>query len=195
MQFPLEIVFKILALAPQMYVRDASGQSIGYVRQKLMAFKESVTVFTDETQAQPIYTINADRVIDFTANYHFADPAWRPLGHLRREGMRSLWRAHYVISVGDRPTFEVREQSAIVRLADSIFGQIPLIGALSGYFFNPTYIVSRMSDGTEALRMVKRPALLETHFAISQVGPITPDEQVSVLLGLMMIILLERSRG
>lgn len=195
MQFPLEIVFKVLALAPQLYVRDATGQSIGYVRQKLMAFKESVTVFTDETQAQPIYTINADRVIDFTANYHFADASGRPLGHLRREGMSSLLRAHYVISVGDRPTFEVREESAMVRLADSIFGQIPFVGALSGYFFNPKYNVSRITGGTETLRMVKQPALLETHFAISQAGPIAPDEQVSVLLGLMMIILLERSRG
>jgi uncharacterized protein YxjI len=195
MQFPLEFVFKILALAPQLYVRDATGQPIGYVRQKLMAFKESVTVFTDETQSRPIYKINADRVIDFTANYHFADASGRPLGHLRREGMRSLWRAHYVISVGDRPTFEVREESAMVRLADSILGQIPLVGALSGYFFNPKYIVSRIAGGTETLGMVKQPALLETHFAISQAGPIAPDEQASVLLGLMMIILLERSRG
>ena len=107
MQFPLQITFKILALAPQMYVQEASGRQIGYVRQKLMAFKESVTVFTDDTQARPIYTINADRVIDFTANYHFADASGRPLGRIRREGMRSLWRAHYVISVGDRPAFEV----------------------------------------------------------------------------------------
>ncbi len=195
MQFPLQITFKILALAPQMYVQEASGRQIGYVRQKLMAFKESVTVFTDDTQARPIYTINADRVIDFTANYHFADASGRPLGRIRREGMRSLWRAHYVISVGDRPAFEVNELSAWVRLADSIFGQIPFVSALSGYFFNPTYIVSRIADGGEALHMVKSPALLETHFAISQSGPIDPDEQVSVLLGLMMIILLERSRG
>ncbi len=194
MQFPLNIAFKILTLAPQMHVRHAAGQQIGYVRQKLMAFKESVTVFTDETQTRPIYTINADRVIDFSANYHFADASGRPLGHIHREGMRSLWRAHYVISVGERPVFEVHEESALVRLADSIFGQIPFLGALSGYFFNPTYIVSRIG-GTEALRMVKRPAFLETQFSITRSESISPEDQVSLLLGLMMIILLERSRG
>ncbi|MEZ5819002.1 MAG: hypothetical protein R3D44_18180 [Hyphomicrobiaceae bacterium] len=195
MQFPVQIAFKILALAPQMYVRDATGQSIGYVRQKLMAFKEAVTVFADETQVRPIYTINADRVIDFTANYHFADAAGRPLGHLRREGMRSLWRAHYVISVGDRQIFEVNEESALVRFLDGLVGEIPGLNLLTGLFLNPTYIVSRVGSGEETLRMVKRPSLLETHFAISQSGPISPEEQASALLGLMMIILLERSRG
>jgi hypothetical protein len=194
MQFPLAIIFKILAFAPQMYVTDAGGNAVGYVRQKLLAFRDSVTIYTDEAQATPIYTINADRVIDFTANYHFADAGGRPLGYVRREGMRSLWRAHYKISVGDRPIFEVNEESAWVRLADSVVSEIPFVGAFTGYFLNPTYLVSRIGGG-EALRMVKRPALLETHFAIDQVGDISADEQACTLLGLMMIILLERSRG
>jgi hypothetical protein len=43
--------------------------------------------------------------------------------------------------------------------------------------------------------MTKRPALFETDFEIEQLGPILPEEQVVALLGLMMIILLERSRG
>lgn len=194
MQFPLQIVFKVLALTPQMYVTDATGTAIGYVKQKLLAFKESVTVFTDDTQSQPIYTMNADRVIDFTANYHLADASGRSLGHVRREGVRSLWRAHYTIAIGDKPTFEVNEASGWVRLLDSIVSQIPFLELLTGYFLNPTYIVTRIG-GPETLRMIKRPALLETHFAISQSGPIDGDEQATALLGLMMIVLLERSRG
>lgn len=194
MEFPISIAFKILTLVPQMYVRDARGTEIGYVRQKLLAFRERVTIYSDETQARPIYAIEADRIIDFNAVYHFSDPSGRRLGDVRREGMRSLWRAHYVISVGDRPTFEVNEESAWVRLADNLVSDIPFVGAFTGLFLNPTYIVSRIG-GAEALRMVKRPALLETDFNIAQTGPISPDEQVSALLGLMMIILLERSRG
>ncbi|MGE3918691.1 MAG: hypothetical protein AB7F78_23610 [Hyphomicrobiaceae bacterium] len=194
MQFPLHIGFKLLTLDPQMHVRDTRGVEIGYVRQKLLALKESVTVFADETQQRPIYTITADRMIDFTANYHFADPSGRMLGRVRREGVRSLWRAHYLISVGDNPAFEVNEASAWTRLADSIVGEIPFLNLFTGYFLNPTYIVSRPGGG-EVLRMVKRPALLETDFAIDQQGPIDPNEQVCALLGLVMIILLERSRG
>ena len=40
-----------------------------------------------------IYKINADRVIDFNANYAITTPAGKDLGHVRRHGMRSLWRA------------------------------------------------------------------------------------------------------
>jgi hypothetical protein len=194
MQFPLKVVFKVLTFVPQMSVRDAAGSEIGYVRSKLFAFRENVTVFSDETQTRAIYAIQADRIIDFTANYHFTDAAGRALGMVRREGLRSLWRAHYTISVGDRPLFEVREQSAFVRFADSLFGEIPFVGLLSGYVFNPKYIVSRLA-GRECLVMTKRPALLETDFNIEQMGSLGPDEQVCALLGLMMIILLERSRG
>ncbi|MDX2155187.1 MAG: hypothetical protein SFW09_01655 [Hyphomicrobiaceae bacterium] len=194
MQFPLKIAFKILTFVPQMTVRDASCAEIGYVRQKLLAFKESVTVFADETQSQPIYTINADRVIDFTANYHFATYDGRPLGHLRREGFSSLWRAHYVISVGDAPTFEVREASAWLRMIDNLVSEIPFVGIFTGYFLNPKYHVTRLGGG-DALLMTKKPALLETEFDIQQTGPISPNEQAAALLGIMMIILLERSRG
>jgi uncharacterized protein YxjI len=194
MHFPLKITFKLLALAPQMWVRDATGAEIGYVRQKLLAFRESVTIFSDETQTRPIYTINADRVIDFTANYHFADADGHSLGHVRREGFSSLWRAHYLIHVGDRPTFEVREASAMVRLLDNLVDQIPFVGAFTGYFLNPKYVVTRLGGG-ETLLMTKKPALLETDFDIEQTGQISPDEQAAALLGLMMIILLERARG
>lgn len=195
MLFPVQIAFKILTVVPQMYVRDVSGASIGYVRSKIFALKEDVTVFENESQARAIYSINADRMIDFTANYAFADAQGRPLGRVRREGFRSLWRAHYTITVGDRPVFEVNEASVLTRLIDSVVGQIPFVGAFTGLFFNPIYNVTRIGGGPEVLRMTKRPALLETDFSIEQLGPIASDEQVCALLGLMMIILLERSRG
>lgn len=194
MQFPLDIAFKIFAITPQMYVHDAAGQPLGYVRRKLLALKESVTIFTDETQSTPIYRIDADRVIDFSASYHFADAAGRSLGYVRRKGMRSLWKAYYIVHVGEQPVFEVHEQSALVRFLDNLVGNIPLINLFTGYVLNPTYIVSRIGGG-EVLRMVKRPSLLETHFGINQSGPLSPSEQVCGLLGLMMIILMERTRG
>ena len=41
MQYPLELSFKIIALAPQIYVKDARGQELLYVRQKLLKLKEA----------------------------------------------------------------------------------------------------------------------------------------------------------
>jgi hypothetical protein len=194
MQFPIQIVFKLLALAPQMYVNDGSGQHLGYVRQKLLAFKEKVTVFQDDTQTTPIYSIAADRVIDFNAEYHFANAAGARLGSVQRSGMRSLWRAHYIININGAPAFELHEASGWVRLVDGILGEIPFVGFLTGYFLNPKYNITR-SQGAAALQMIKQRSLFESTFTIEKLVELTAAEQEAVMLGLMMIVLLERSRG
>jgi uncharacterized protein YxjI len=194
MQFPIEIVFKILTLTPTLYVRDAHGQMIGFVRKKLFAFRENVTVFSDEGQNHEIYKINADRIIDFNASYHLASVSGRTIGHIRRQGVRSLWRARYDIHLGDEKIFELHEESVLARLLDSIVGGIPLIGLLTGYFFNPIYNVLR-ADGSTALRVVKRRSFFESRFIIEQKSEISPAEQECVMLGLIMMVFLERGRG
>jgi hypothetical protein len=194
MQFPIQIVFKLLALAPQMYVNDGAGQHLGYVRQKLLAFKEKVTVFKDETQTTPLYSIAADRVIDFNAEYHFANAEGARLGSVQRSGMRSLWRAHYIININGAPAFELHEASGWVRLIDGIIGEIPFVGFLTGYFLNPKYNITR-SQGAPALLMTKQRSLFESVFTIEKQADLTAQEQEAVMLSLMMIVLLERSRG
>ncbi len=68
MNFPIELSFKLLALASQIYIRDASGNMIGYVKQKMFKLKEDINIFTDENQTQQRFNIKADRVIDFSAH-------------------------------------------------------------------------------------------------------------------------------
>ena len=60
--FPLKLSFKIVALAPQIYVRDASGNEILYVRQKLLKLKDKIRVFADSSQTNQLYEIDADRI-------------------------------------------------------------------------------------------------------------------------------------
>lgn len=194
--FPLSIAFRILTIHPQMVIREGGGNVIGYVRQSLWAFKEAVTVYTDESMAKEIYKINADRVIDFNANYAITTPSGADLGHVRRDGMRSLWRASYDIvgPGGVGPGFHVTEKSPLVRLLDGVIGEIPIIGMLTGYFLQPVYLISRIG-GAQVLTMTKQRSFLEAHFNITQDAPLDDAERERLLLGLMMIILLERARG
>lgn len=194
MSFPLDVRFKILTLIPQLYIHDASGRPVGYVRKKFWAFKEDVTVFQDDTMSTPLYRINADRVIDFRASYRLSDGNGRTLGAVRRRGARSLWRATYEVLVGETHTFTVTEKSVLVRFLDLLIGEIPLIGLLTGYFLNPAYVLTRQGGG-DAVLMTKRRALLESNFKIEKMGQLNEDEQLVVTLALMMIIFLERSRG
>lgn len=194
MDYPLQLSFKVMALAPQLSVADARGRPIYYVKQKLMKLKESVSVYGDATQSQQLYTINADKVIDFSARYHFADADGSTLGAVQRRGMRSLWRAHYDILDANRPILAIREANPWVKVADHVLGELPLLGLFAGYVFHPAYIVSRV-EGAEVLRLTKQPAFLEGKFRITQHGELTPHEETLALLSLLMMTLLERRRG
>lgn len=195
MEYPLNLSFKILALAPQISVTDARGNLVFYVKQKLMKLKESVTVFADAAQTEPLYYLNADQVIDFSARYHFTDADGTTVGAVQRRGMKSLWRAHYDILDGDRTVLQIREANPWVKVADSLLGEIPILGLFTGYLFHPAYVVTK-AGGLAVMRLEKRPAFLEKRFTITkQQLDVPPHEETQVLLSLLMMVLLERRRG
>jgi len=194
MDYPLNLSFKIIALAPQLSVVDAHGNLIYYVRQKLLKIKEAVTVYADTQQTQPLYTINADRILDWSARYNFADMQGNNLGAVKRQGMKSLWKSHYDILDGDTPVMTIQEENPWVKIIDGLVGEIPIVGMFTGYLFHPAYLVSR-PDGTVVMRLEKQAAFLEGKFVIESKMPLPEKEEQQVLLSLLMMLLLERSRG
>ncbi|HEX8128151.1 MAG TPA: hypothetical protein VF527_03550 [Pyrinomonadaceae bacterium] len=195
MNYPLEINFKLLAIAQQLSARDAQGNLIFYVRRKAFKLKEAITVFADVEQTRPLYHINADRVLDFSARYNFTDAAGNALGSIKRRGMRSLWKSHYDIEDRGGAVLSLQEENAWIKVFDSLLGQLPVVGALTGYLFHPAYLVTR-PDGTVLLRMEKRPAFFEGKFSVERrAAALAPAEETPALLGMLTMILLERSRG
>ncbi|HUF31416.1 MAG TPA: hypothetical protein VMM77_12260, partial [Gemmatimonadaceae bacterium] len=174
---------------------DARGHLIGYVRQKLFKLKEAVTIFSDVEQKHPIYRIAADRVIDISAQYHVEDASGAPVGVLHRRGLRSIWRAHYEIYRAGRLLLEIREENPWAKVADGIFGNLPVIGMLSGYVFHPAYRVSYTAGGASLLRVLKRPAMWEGKYDIERTGSGDPEDERLAVLCILMMLLLERSRG
>ena len=69
LNFPLYFHFKLLSIANDFFVRDEAGNEIAYTRQKMFKLKESIQVFPNRDQNTPVFTIQADRVIDFGATY------------------------------------------------------------------------------------------------------------------------------
>ena len=194
MKFPLQLSFKLLALASQIFVRDADGRTVAYVKQKLFKLKEDIRVFSDESQQQLMYLIKADRIIDFSARYNFSAADGRPIGSIKRQGMRSLWRAHYEISdANGNIEMEVREENGFVKVADALVGEIPIIGMFTGYFFNPSYIVTHSTAGQVA-RLSKKPSFFERGFEIERIGAANISDEL-LLLSVLTMTLLERSRG
>lgn len=194
LQFPLQMSFKLIAFAPQFLVKDARNQPVAYVKQKLFKLKEAITVFTDEKQDRQLYQIQADRIIDFSALYHFTDTQGAALGGIKRRGMRSMWRAGFDVQDNGVTHFSINEKSVMTRFLDGLFSQIPLIGIFSGYLFHPAYQVTR-PDGTLVAELTKQPALFEGRFTAERMAPVNEREEQQLLLSLMTVLLLERLRG
>lgn len=195
MEYPLELSFKIMSFGHHLSVTDATGTLIFYVKQKYFKLKEDVTVYADEQQTNPIYKINADRVIDFSARYNFTDMNGMGLGWVKRHGGRSLWKAHYEIADTLKPIMTIREENPWVKVLDALLREIPIIGLISGYILHPAYRVTHDDDGTIVMLLKKRPSFFERSFIIEKETELDEEEQTRVLLSLLMMILLERTRG
>ena len=197
LQYPLQMSFKIMAFAPQIFVRDGSGRDLFYVHQKLFKLKEDIGIFADSSKSRELFRIKADRIIDFSARYTFTDSSTGSVaGAIKREGMRSIFKASYNIFSGEQITHHIKEDNAMIKVIDALLGEVPIIGIFSGYFFNPTYTVYQSGTETPILRIRKRPAFFEGRFEIEKlVEPANEAEETRLLLSIMMMTLLERSRG
>ena len=197
LQYPLTLSFKILALASQATVTDATGRTVLYTKQKLLKFREHVEIWTDKSQGTRLAEIKANKVIDWSARYFFTDAQGSPIGSVGRRGWRSLWKAHYeAFNPGDeRPDFSIQEGNAWVKVMDSFLGEIPILGMFTGYFFHPSYMATRNDGGAPAMRLTKQPAFWEGRFQIEKLTDLTPREELNLFLSFLMLILLERQRG
>jgi uncharacterized protein YxjI len=194
MQFPLDLSFKILALGNQVSVTDATGSLVMYVKQKLLRLKEEITVFADREQTRALFTLKADRIIDFSPRYSLTDSGGALVGAVKRKGMRSLWSSHYDVFEGERITHTIRERNPWVKVADGFFEAIPLVGMFSGYVFHPSFDATGI-DGRVVMSLTKQPAFLEGKFRIEKHVALAQAEEDRLVLAFLTMILLERSRG
>lgn len=192
--YPLNLTFKLIAFAPQVTAVDASGQTALYVRQKALALREDVRVFRDSSQQEQVLQINADRIIDFSAKYRITQPDGSTLGTLQRKGMRSLWSASYpIMDANGQEVGLIHEANPWIKVVDSLVGEVPFVGWLATMVINPSYLVELR--GRTVLRLRKKPAFFEGRFDLEQVEPFAETDEWLVLGSVLMMLMLERSRG
>ncbi|MGL4758674.1 MAG: hypothetical protein ACRCXZ_05030 [Patescibacteria group bacterium] len=90
--------------------------------------------------------------------------------------------------------FNIREDNGFIKFLDSFLSEIPFANLFSGFFFNPTYSISRL-DGTKEYSLSKKPSLLSREFILEDTTGQTVDYPELVLLSLIQMICLERTRG
>lgn len=194
-QFPVNFEFKVSTIANDFTATDADGKTLAYVRQKMFKLKEDIQIYSDETRTKQNYSIKADKWLDFSTAYKFLDEDQKEFGKVVRKGWKSIWKAEYKIFNGsEQEKYNIREENGWIKVLDSILSQVPVLGILTGYLFNPSYIV-KDQDEQEIIRLKKMPSFFGRRFELTKLGEMDEEDDDRIMLSLMMMILLERRRG
>jgi len=193
--YPISFEFKIGTFANDFTAKDASGNTISYVKQKMFKLKEAINVFSDESKADTLYTIAADRVIDFNASYAFKNAQGVELGKVGRKGRKSILKAHYeIFDKANQLDYTITEENPWAKVGDAVLGELPIVSMFTGYLFNPKYVVKDNNDQIIA-RLSKEASFFGRRFKLEEVGKFKEGDDERIMLSLMMMSLLERRRG
>lgn len=195
LSFPVKLVFNIGTLHNDFTATDAYGMQIAFAKQKMFKLKEDIAIYSDDSKQHQNYSIRADKWIDFNTAYSIQSTDARQIGKVARKGWASLWKAKYeLIDQHEQLQYQIREENGWVKVWDSLLGEIPILSMLTGYFFNPAYTVADL-DGNIVARLKKEPSFWGRKFEITALTELDHDDDERIVLGLMMMILLERRRG
>jgi len=193
--FPLTFEFKIGTLANDFTAKDSNGNTIAYVRQKMFKLKEAIIVYSNESKTNILYKIDADRIIDFRANYKFSYEDGEVFGRVGRKGMKSIWKANYdIFDENNNLEYNIGELNPWAKVMDSLLGEIPILNFFTGYLFNPKYGL-KTPEGEIVAELTKEPSFFGRKFKLEKIGDLEKGDSQRMLLALMMMMLLERRRG
>ncbi|SDY14985.1 Uncharacterized protein YxjI [Micromonospora pattaloongensis] len=85
--------YEVRAVAPD----GSEGELLAFAQQKRLAFKEQVTLYTDDTKQQPVLGFKARQVIDLGATYDVTDAAGNAIGLFRKNFAASLLRSTWIV--------------------------------------------------------------------------------------------------
>ncbi|GGM21714.1 hypothetical protein [Micromonospora yangpuensis] len=97
---------------------------LAFAQQKRLAFKEQVTIYTDDTKQQPLLGFKARQRLDLAATYDVTDAAGNPIGLFRKDFGQSLLRSTWHVEQPGLPAVVGQERSMPVailrRFVDSL---------------------------------------------------------------------------
>ncbi|GEM48532.1 hypothetical protein [Deinococcus cellulosilyticus] len=196
LNYPLTATFRIVTLSPELQVKNASGDLVLQIKQKLLTLREDTTAYEDVNKTVPLYRMKADRISGFWAVHNF----WRSkgetyLGSIRANGLRSIWRISYTVTdQNQKEIFRIREENPWIKLLDGLLCEIDGIGWIFGMFINPVYLVEDVS-GRVLFRIKKKRSFWERSFTMEAEQKVSEEHQELAVLALAQSVLLERARG
>lgn len=104
--------YEVHSVAPD----GSEGGLLAFAQQKRLAFKEQVTIYTDDSKQQPLLGFKARQRLDLGATYDVTDHAGNPIGLFRKDFAQSLLRSTWHVEQAGLPQVTGQERSLPVAL-------------------------------------------------------------------------------
>ncbi len=100
-------------LGASFHVYGSDDRMLAFTRQKAFKLKEDIRVFEDEAKTKPLLTIQARKIVDFSAAYDMVDAeSGSKVGAARRKGWTSILRDSWeLLDADDNPVAKIVEDS------------------------------------------------------------------------------------
>ncbi len=116
-------------ISTKFHIYDPNENLVMFCKMKGFKLKEDIRLYSDEEMSQEILTIQADRVIDFSAAYTVRDATTgEAVGALRRKGLKSILRDEWtVFGSGGEELGKIIEDSTIKAIARRIHELVSIV--------------------------------------------------------------------
>ncbi|MGC4804795.1 hypothetical protein [Micromonospora sp. DT233] len=94
----------------------SEGEMLAFAQQKRLAFKEQVTIYTDDSKQYPLLGFKARQRLDLGATYDVTDQAGNPIGLFRKDFAQSMLRSTWHVEQPGLPQITGQERSMPVAL-------------------------------------------------------------------------------
>jgi len=193
-QFPVDFKFHIATIANDFSITDAMGKQICFVREKMFTLRDVIKVYNDSSKSKLLYELRSNKLIDFQQTFTITNYKGETIGKVKRKTLKSFWTATFhIYDENDNHIFTINERSGLTRMLDGFFGEIPIIGALSGYVFNPKYVLKNLNEA-ELMEITKEPSFWGRKFKLNNISA-KPEHYELFILSYMILLIADRERG
>jgi uncharacterized protein YxjI len=105
----------------------SEGELVAFAQQKRMAFKEQVTLYTDDSKQYALFGFKARKRLDLASTYDVTDPNGQPIGTFRKDFKASLLASTWHLEQPGLGVTTGSERSKFVAILRRVWNFIPYV--------------------------------------------------------------------
>jgi uncharacterized protein YxjI len=138
----------------------SEGELVAFAQQKRMAFKEQVTVYTDDNKQHALFGFKARKRLDIASTYDVTDPNGQPIGNFRKDFKASLLASTWHLEQPGLGVTTGSERSKFVAILRRVWNFVPYVENLP---FAWPYHFDFTANGQETFTVDKKFALRDRY--------------------------------